>query len=95
MIQTNKGIAQSRGMDIIMGQTRRPSGMGRRKPHSSMYTRKSAPQNEGNALAIERGFTKISIFLFGRPVIKKKPVVSDNPFAGIIKKLLTFNKKDK
>ena len=99
MYQGKSEIAKPRNKNIYRGPSRRPKGMGRRNPHSSEHTRKLKgrhTQYDKTALAISNGLDKISLFFTGKPHMEKvKAPVSSNPFAGLINKLLTFNKKDK
>ena len=88
MIQSNKGVAKPRDANILRNSTGRPKGMGRRNPHSAVHTKKLRgrhAQYDCTALAIERGLTKISMFLHGQPVVKKQ-----RNFNLIVKVLFNF-----
>lgn len=65
----------------------RVKGMGRRHPHSGVYTRKSSDTKHG--IAISNGLNKINMFFSGQPFHKPvKPKVSTNPFTKMMNTIL-------
>ena len=82
-----------------MPPTTRPKGLGRRNPHSAIYTRKSVNKNtdkeaELAGLAISNGLDKISLFSTGKSNMLKKPVINkSNPFKKMMDIIL--NRKGK
>lgn len=68
-------VATPRNKDLIMPPSGKPKGMGRKNPHSGIFTR-GTKQSSPHAIAISNGLDKINFFFTGskqnKPVIHNK-----------------------